>query len=93
MSSPWLCDLISPTWKERIYYFFSGCDVWHAAILVPDQGSNLCLLQWKNGALTTGIPQEIPWKDSYLKREARLMLVSESLMLPLSLTKLNKNVL
>ena len=28
----------------------------HVGILVPDQGLNLCPLQWKCGVLTTGLP-------------------------------------
>ena len=41
------------------YSFFSFAMLqWHAGSLFPDQGSNLYLLQWKPGVLTTGPPEK-----------------------------------
>ena len=33
-----------------------GPATWHTGSEFPDQGSNLCPLQWKCGVLTTGPP-------------------------------------
>ena len=33
-----------------------GCTKWHCGILVPNQGQNPYLLQWKHRVLTTGLP-------------------------------------
>ena len=34
--------------------------MWPAGSELPDQGSNLCPLQWKRGVLTTGPPGNSP---------------------------------
>ena len=57
----------SVTWEAPLFlrsiffsfFLFFGCSVWHAGSLFPDQESNLCLLQWKQGVLTTE-PQRNP---------------------------------
>ena len=36
--------------------FFFGYDVWHVGSWFPQQGSNLCPLQWKRRVSTTGPP-------------------------------------
>ena len=39
-------------------FFFFAMLQWLAGSLFPDQGSNLYLLQWKHGVLTTGPPEK-----------------------------------
>ena len=36
--------------------FFFSLALWHVGFLFPDQGSNPCLLQWRDEVLTTGLP-------------------------------------
>ena len=43
----------------KIFFFF-GHAMQHAGSSFPDQGSNLCPLQWKHGVLTTGLPGKFP---------------------------------
>ena len=44
-----------------IYNFlFFGCAAQHVGSYFPDQGSNLCPLQWKCRVLTTGLPGNSP---------------------------------
>ena len=43
---------MSPVSSSSFLFFFFHC----AACSFPDQGSNLCPLQWKHGVLTTGPP-------------------------------------
>ena len=44
----------APLFLRSIFFpLFFGCFVWHAGSSFPDQESNLCLLQWKQGVLTT----------------------------------------
>ena len=40
------------------FFFFFAMLQWLAGSLFPDQGSNLYLLQWKHGVLTTGPPEK-----------------------------------
>ena len=48
---------VSTCWSISFFYlFFSGHAARHAGSLFPDHELNLCLLQWKQGALTTGPP-------------------------------------
>ena len=42
--------------KNTFFFFFRGCAARHVGILVPDQGLNPCLLQWKLRVLTTRLP-------------------------------------
>ena len=47
--------------SSSIFFFFSFWLCQTAfRILVPDQGSNLCPLQWKHRVLTTGSPGKSP---------------------------------
>ena len=50
-----------PTRPDFFFFFFFlfGCIGWHAGSLFPDQGLNLCPLQWKHGILIT-TTREIP---------------------------------
>ena len=41
---------------KHFFFFFFGCASRHAGSQFPDQGSNLCPLQWKHRVLTTGLP-------------------------------------
>ena len=50
------------------YFFFWLCHARHAGSKFPDQGSNLCPLQWKRGAIITGLPGnflEICYKELF----------------------------
>ena len=54
-------------------FFFFDHATWHAGSSFPDQGSNLCPLQWKGGFLTTGPPgksQEMLHLSNKLPRDA-----------------------
>ena len=48
--------------KIFINFFFLATPCIACGILVPNQGLNLCSLQWKHGVLTIGLP----WKSQYL---------------------------
>ena len=37
-------------------FISGGCASGHVGLQLPDQGSNLCLLRWTRGVLTTGLP-------------------------------------
>ena len=42
--------------KINVIFFFLGCATRHIESQFPDQGWNLCPLQWKREVLTTGPP-------------------------------------
>ena len=44
-------------WNLFSFLIFSGSAVQHGGSWFPDQGLNLCPLQWKHGVLTTGRPR------------------------------------
>ena len=46
--------------KHFFFKQFFFLAAWHIGSKFPDQGSNLCPLQWKCGALTTGLPGMSP---------------------------------
>lgn len=53
--------VLLPTWQKTILQYFKSLFFFyhteqHAGSLLPNQGSNLCPLKWKHGALTTELP-------------------------------------
>ena len=42
--------------SNSILFIYFGHTTWHAGLSSPDQGLNLCLLQWQCGFLITGPP-------------------------------------
>ena len=41
---------------DSSFFFLFGITTWHAGSYFRHQGQNSCLLQWKCGVLTTGVP-------------------------------------
>ena len=51
-----LCSCIALLTSVSIFFLFFGCTVWHMGSWSPNQGSNLCPLQWKRRIFTTRPP-------------------------------------
>ena len=55
--------VFSSSLSLSLFFFFLA--LWHVGFSFPDQGSNPCFLQWRDGVLTTGLPEKSLFKSSF----------------------------